>query len=266
MARILPFLILVLLLASCEPAATPFPVELAATATPTLPPSTPVPIRYALAPNTAGLIADLTLMQGGGIVQQLSVLPDPTGIGSEYDVVVIYGDFNGWTRASAPTISLVIGPDMEPALADILRRAIDAQGIIAALDISGATAASSAHTPAPILRIELANMGRPDGFGINLGYAYTPGASQITAQLTAANIQSRLSLQTNTDLQSALIEGRLQAGLIMWLTPDERQSWADRFGSAQVIDLYTVPISYLAAPDLVISLTPGGWPLARRQP
>lgn len=263
MARILILLIAALLLVSCEPAATPFPVELAATATPTAPPATPMPVRYALASNTAGLVADLTLLQNGGIVQQVNTSSDPSNIGIEYDIVVSYGDFNGWIRASTPTISLVIGPDIEPVLADILRRAIDTQGVVIALDIPGTTAIANDFTQAPALRIELANMGRPDGFGINLGYAYTPGANQIAAQLAAANIQSRLTLQSNNDLQFALTEGRLQAGLVMWLTQEERQSWGDRFS---VIDLYTVPISYLAAPNLIISLTPGGWPIARRQP
>jgi hypothetical protein len=51
---------------------------------------------------------------------------------------------------------------------------------------------------------------------------------------------------------------------VTWTAPETKQAWAARVGDANVVDLYTLPISFWAADGLNITFTQGGWPLARR--
>jgi hypothetical protein len=64
------------------------------------------------------------------------------------------------------------------------------------------------------------------------------------------------------DIQAAFAEGWLHLGLITWATADERAGWVNQIGEANVIDLYTLPISYRALPELTIAITADGWPIA----
>jgi hypothetical protein len=76
------------------------------------------------------------------------------------------------------------------------------------------------------------------------------------------NIEARALPMTNQQILAALSTGQVQLALISWLTPEERNTWTGQFGMENVIDLYVLPISYLALPGLTITQTPSGWPLA----
>ena len=259
--------LLILVAAACAPEATPFPADM-----PTEPPATPLPtvpppIRYALHPNTEGFVADIGAIRASAQVEQLAEAINFDDLGTRYDVIAAYGDWSGWTRSPVlPHVALVVNahatPLDAPLLAEVVRQSADPESILAALNIPGAIA-DVAQTAAPqLLRTELANQGFPDGFLVTLAYAYTPGVFQLQGQLRAAGVDSQALLLTNPEIQAAFGEGWLHLGMVMWTTADERAGWVAQVGEANVIDLYTLPISYRALSELTIAVTADGWPIA----
>jgi hypothetical protein len=254
------------LLAACEPEATPFPVDIPIVPTVTPTPGAPLPIRYAVAPNANGLVADINLIMTSAAVEQLAEPVTPDDLGRRYEVVAAYGEWSGWTRStSAPHVALVIAtnsPPLDmPLLANLVRHSIDPQAIVTALDIPG-TAADAVESTAPeILRTELANMGFPDGFELTSAYAYIPGAAQATGQWQKANIVTQPILMSDDEIVAAFEAKWLHLALVAWTTAEQRQAWIARVGEANMIDLYTLPISYQAVPELTVTLSPDGWPL-----
>ncbi len=97
-----------------------------------------------------------------------------------------------------------------------------------------------------------------------MAYAYTPGVSEVVQQLQAAGIRVQPILMRQSDVQNAFDQGRIQLALVPWETQDDRTKWVTAFGDSQVIDLYSLPISYRAVSGLKITFTPEGWPLASR--
>jgi hypothetical protein len=149
----------------------------------------------------------------------------------------------------------------DPSLLNLLRHSLNPQSIVDSLAIAGAVSDTVEFSPPMAIRTELANAGWPDGLILSMAYAAAPGAAQIAEQLVSVGINAHLSAMTNGDLNTAFNDGIIQAAFITWETPNERQEWVSRFGDANVIDLYTVPISYLAVSGLTITFTPGGWPI-----
>jgi hypothetical protein len=191
---------------------------------------------------------------------------NPADLGKRYDLVAAYGDLPGGTHAPVtPHVAVVINPTAsplsDPSLLNLLRHSLNPQSIVDSLAIAGAVSDTVEFSPPIAIRTELANAGWPDGLVLSIAYAAAPGAPEIAEQLVSVGINSRLSVITKDDLNTAFDGGIIQAAFITWETPDERQAWVSRFGDANVIDLYTVPISYLAVRDLTITFTPGGWPI-----
>lgn len=256
-------LLLALFASACGPEPTPFPVDNPPTATPEPPPATPEPIRYALAPNTTARIPDRVQIDRSAQIEQLTEPFTGDFATSGFDIIVSYGDIPGWTRIDPPqTIALVIH-GIAPEIASIIRRAIDPQSVVNALELPGAAALPTTLTPFNDLRVELANAGRPDGLTLRLIHTYVPGIETIVDQLAAANITVIVNTATHSNAQIALESNEAQVGVITWTTPDTRQLW-EEIEAAEITNLYTVPLSYLAAPGLTITYTPGGWPLASR--
>lgn len=251
------------LLSACEPKATPFPVDIPPTPTLTPIPGVPSPIRYALAANTAGYVPDLDLIAASGSVDQLTEAPSSADIGERFDLIAAYGKWTGAAESPiVPRVALVVNPSLppfdNPAVAAIMQRAINPMAILAAIEIRGAEAAPI-ETSSPIdLRTELANAGWPDGFDVALAYSPTPGIGAINSQLAAIGVIGQPIPLTNSSWE------RTHIAMITWTSPEERAAWVERAGESNVIDLFTLPISYWAAPDLLITFTPGGWPLATR--
>lgn len=255
-------LLLIVLAACTQDDATPFPVDIPTTPTPIPPPTAIPPVRYALAANTAGYIAEIDRIQASAEVEQLAPGSESDAPGQRYDIIVGYGEQPGWVRSEiTPTVMLVSGDALEPIFADILLQAVDPLTVLGSLNIAGAAAIGPANTAtAADLRVQLANLGRPDGLKLVIGHAFVPGVEQIAAQLATANMHTRLVAMTNDALAAAIENHEIHAALATWTREDDRQTWQTAY---QTRDLYTLPISYRAVPELVISLTPGGWPLAR---
>lgn len=266
------------LLAGCGPQPTPFPVDIPAEETQPPAPTEAVPaavepssppgiIRYALAANTAGLVADLPLIEVSAQVEQLAGPPRPDDLGRRYDILAAFGDLPGGQRSPVlQHVALLINPAavQQEELAAALRRSLNPVEVLAALAAPGAAAEPLAIPSVTARRVELANAGWPDGINLNLAYTFAPGAAQAAAALQAVHIWTQPIQMTAEALNSALEAGQVHLALIVWTTPDERAAWVERAGAANLVDLYAVPIGYQAAPGLNVTFTPSGWPIANR--
>jgi len=257
------------LIAACEPAPTPFPVDVPVTPTATLSPTEIPPINYGLAPNTNGLIAELDTIQTNVNLTQATEDISASEPGSVFDIVAGYGEYAGWSRSEIlPRVMLVIHPTLQPMTpeyAAIIRQRIYAEGIVTAINIPGTTILQSVSTPdIPSLRQSLANQGRPDGLRVAVAHAYVPGVDTVVAQLASINVEARVVKLTNDEIRVGFENGDIHMALVTWTSEEEQQRWHDLFGQEFTMDLFTLPISYSAVDGLTISLTAGGWPLPRR--
>jgi hypothetical protein len=256
-------LVFLCLLAACKPEATPFPVDLptrtpaGTSAPPAGAPAPPGTIRYGIIGDERTAGADLAALRTSGQVEFISPPLNPADLGTRFDVMAGYGDLPGGSRSPVMTHAALLirplPPLDNPKVADILRRAIDPSAISAALNLPGATAVPGQSVSA--LRGELANEGWPDGFDLALADTGIPGAAALAGQLSVLGIT--LHPQPTTD---ALTAG-IPLALVGWHTPEEQAALAK---TGSLVDLYQLPISYLAADGLKITFTPGGWPLAAR--
>ncbi|MDX1991837.1 MAG: hypothetical protein SF029_05585 [bacterium] len=252
-------------LAACEGEATPLAAEIPPTPTPTQLPVTPQPIRYALGMNTLNAVAELSLLESAAQVEQLTAPASAADLGTRFDLIAQYGQQAGWTPSEiTPQVALVIDRLENPVLMDVLRGAVDAQAIVEMLNIPGMVARPTTPLNPADLRAQLANQGRPDGFGLVIGHTFVLGVEQVTRQLETINIETRTVALSEAALLNALEEGSVQAGLFIWTSDDQRAAWQTAFGAENVIDLYSLPISYLAREGLRITFSPGGWPLVEQ--
>lgn len=280
-------LLLLLWLSACGPEATPFPVNLQASGTsdasavsgngsvnPAVNGGTDgsavgfVPIRYALADNTRDVPIDYATLGTALQIVQLDAPADAATVGSMYDIIVAYGDLPGGTRS--PTMHhmmLVINPALivnEPELLEVLRHILNPAAITAVINAPGTETAMLTSITASAARLELANAGRPDGIDLLVGYSGMPGSLLASEQLQVAGFNVHLLLLEVDQLASALRGGQVHLALSHWTQIEERTAWVERFGEANVIDLFTLPISYLAAPDVEVTFNREGWPVASR--
>lgn len=256
-----------ILLTACEPEPTPRPVELRPNATPEMTATALADriesLRYVLLPNTLNAVPDLSLIQSATNVIQL---PEGTTELPPYDVAVMYGLEEGWTSSDyLPTVALIVSSDNplfeNEAVLDVLRHSIAAEVVVEQLAINGAEAIMTETREPAALRTELANLGFPDGIVLTLGVGYVPGAAEVIEQLAAANIEVQSTLLGVNRIRDAFADNSLQAALVIWALPVEREGWVQRYGADNVIDLYSVPLSYKADPNLTVNLTPSGFPL-----
>jgi len=259
---------MLLFLTACGPQPTPFPADIPLSVTSTSEVSTAAPIRYALAMNTQDYVADLDAIRASAQVEQLTEPVNPADLGTRYDLIAAYGELPGGTRSPIELhAALVLNTGNvlnNPALQAVIRRAVHPQIILDSLNISGALAEPLESVDTRSLRADLANSGWPDGISLNMAYAYTPGFDGLIQQFEEAGIEIQSHLMKKADIPAALDDNRVQMALINWGTPDERSLWTAHFGESQVIDLYTIPISYQAIPGLNVTFTSDGWPLANR--
>jgi hypothetical protein len=257
------------LLAACKPEATPFPVDLP-TRTPagtSLPPAStsaaPGAIRYAIIGDEHTPGTDLDALRASAQVEFISPPLNPVDLGTRFDIIAGYGDLPGGTRSPVLThVALLIRavpPLDNPQIADILRRAIDTAVVTGAISIAGATAEPGQTAATSTLRAELANAGWPDGFDLALADTGVPGAAVLTGQLSGIGINLHLRPMSATD---ALASGAgTPLALVGWHTAEERAVWTKE---GTLLDIYQLPVSYLAVDSLKITFTPNGWPLTAR--
>lgn len=257
---------LLVLLAACEPDATPLPAFVPPTATTAPATTAPGPLRYALTAETRGSVADLPLLEASAEVTFLE--PDASTEPGDYALMAGYGDRPGWARSPVtPRVTLAIGaaraPLDEVSIVEIITGAIDAQALVAAGGLGGSEPLSVA-SDTPAQRARLANAGWPDGFDVALADAGLPGADALAAQLTTLGLRvDRVALPDGEPL-AALADGRVNLALVVWSDEAQRQALADAVGAERLLDLYTLPITFQAIDGLRLTFTPGGWPLASR--
>lgn len=214
-------------------------------------------------------IPDLEEITTSAQIEQLTDPINPEDLRRRFDIAVSFGEWEGATRSEQVIhISLIINDRLAPLdednLANVTRQGIDSQAIISALGIPGAIAESPSSTSIDTLRNDLANAGRPDGFDLIAGFAFTPGAIEAVEQIGALGINTSIAPMTVTEIENALKANHIHLAFITWTQPEQREEWASLVRQSNIIDLYALPISYWAVPELKISFTKNGWPLATR--
>ncbi len=254
-----------MLLTACGPEATPFPVDI-----PTIngdsPSAPPTTIRYALADNTRNFVSDLPLIQAAAKLEQLTESFDPTDLGSRFDIVAAYGDLPGSTRSPvtihmALVINTTLSPLDSPPLATLIRSSPDTDAIVNNIAIPGINALPIETLPASPLRTNLANAGWPDGILVRLIFVPLPGIDITTDYLASSSIRTQGESVTEQEAYDRLSDENIHLALVPWRTSEERRQLEEAVGEINVLDLYDIPISYVAVPNLEVTFTPGGWPI-----
>lgn len=262
---------LLLFLAGCEASATPLPAVLPPTPTDAPLPTLPPPLRYAFSANTAGYVEDLALIRATGLVDQLTDNNLDETIIAGYDVVVTYGTVEapGWIRSPiTPNIALLLNTSLPPLdNPDIqmwVQRALNPQAIVSTLAIPGAAAAAANPVEGSTARNALANAGYPDGVHLILGFRTFPGAGLLAEQWAAAGFHIT-PVAIAPDMTAELFQSqRAHVLLVIWTTPEEKTALQALGDAAPMIDLYALPISYRANPQLTLTFTSSGFPMAAR--
>lgn len=258
------FLSLVLLLASCEAAATPVALvtstiedsdSAAATAT-----QTPLPaLRYGLLGGAEQYLLDDPIFASAEAV--------PAGADlSAYDIVATYGTVTDWQQSPiSQHIALILNPFIAPlsdeAIAALLRSALSPRDLLTALQIPGVLPGSDQSRDAVAARVALANLGYPDGLTLILAAENVPGVEIVAAQLAQSNFRIELLPLAADSANVTLTENQAHLLLIRWFEDTQRDAWVERAGAENVRDLYTLPISYRANSDLAIDFSIDGWPI-----
>lgn len=244
--RVLLIAALLVALTACEAEPTPLPVSIDPTAG-TLAAAPPLQsdsaIRYAIAPNLAPFMPGLAEIDQRANLFYPDTLPTPDQAGAVFDLAVALGALPGWTQTDTPFIvSLMINtgapPLDDPALRDLVRRAISPQGLVTGLEIPGIRLLTA--EPIGDLRAELANAGYPDGFDVRIAAEGAPGIDALTAQLTALGLSVEIVPPDAPDIDLRLVSGG---------------------DSPERIDLWSAPISYLAAPGVSVTINTRGVPV-----
>jgi hypothetical protein len=253
-----------LLLTGCEATPTPFPVDI-----PVEPSATPIPthervIRYGLASNTREQVMDLAEIQAVAEVVYLNAPPDPQTLGTDYDLIVAYGKWDGAQQSPAPlNISLLINPNMppldNPTLAEVLQQGINPSALQNAILHGEAPVFTDLHRE---LRTVLANAGYPDGFELRLAHHAVPGVQALSQHLSLINIDL-----THWALNEDLWAGQqAHLALVGWTDRATRDTWAQAIPDSYHIDLISLPISYWVLEDLPITFTTNGFPIPQHPP
>lgn len=222
--------------------------------------ATPAGVRYALAANTANHVSDFNLIAASTTVTQLETSFSAGDLGARFDIIAAYGNWPGAALSPVtPTVSLVIDTNVVPftdeAVTNILQTSINLTSLLETLSIP-IERPTDRGILSGSLRAQLANSGWPDGFDTLLGHTNPPGLDEIIQQWAAIRIRAYPQLLPQPETQPYHLL------LVQWANPEDREQWAVIFGEAtQVIDLYSLPISYWVEPEIEIEFTPGGWPI-----
>lgn len=244
-----------ILLAGCEAQATPIAAIITATATPE-PTSIPIPeLRYGIAGNIASYIGDM------GTVP-FEVLGADSAI-TDFDLVVAYGIYEGWQQApQSHRVSLAINPNLAPlnnqTIRDLIPRLINSQAIVESLNIPGAQQTTELSTEsAPIVRTTLANAGYPDGFQLTMASENIPAVEVLLSQFAMLSMDIRLIELSDT----VLADNQAHFALFIWANDSERAQWLTQVREENIIDLWTMPISYLNNGGIIVEFTENGIPI-----
>lgn len=261
------WLIVIVAVVSCQPEATPVANVALPTPTEDIIATQPPLIRYVLGEHVQNNAQLREQISENGTIIPFSSLTEESVPGSDYDVIISYGSIDGWTQSPVlPTVSLVINPRFAPldddVIANLIRNSIDTTAIVNNMAINGTIPLASSAIPADSLRTELANMGYPDGFHLQMATDSIPQIFAVESQLSAINIETNPTIRSSAEIFSGIENSRLHLAIILWYTVSDKSRWTTLVGENNVIDLYQLPISYLATPDLSISIADNGFPIA----
>lgn len=257
-----------LLLVGCEAQATPIASISTETTESAQPPAsvtsatTVLELRYGILAHTLPYISEIDRIEAIGSVEAVAV----GNVLGDFDIVAGYGVYDAWQQSPiSQRVSLVINPNLAPLTEDTIRmlipQMIDSQSIVANLDIPGVQQATAQTlTASSSIRTTLANAGYPDGFALTLATESVPALDMIVSQFADNAIQVRLiplDDEVLTNQQTHLV-------LLVWAQEEERSAWVAQVGENNVIDLWTMPISYLAAEGLTIEFAENGLPIPTR--
>jgi hypothetical protein len=267
--RFVVLIIYLIILAGCATPPTPIAVVDAATLAPNVNASDitqPSPLRYGIADHTFPYVSDIEQIEAIALVEAMPPNPDL----SLYDVAVAYGVYDGWQQApTSHHIGLILNPQLapldNPEIQNLVRQTLNPQGIIDSTGISGLIAAPVETLPSAQIRSTLANLGYPDGFRLTMAIESMIGVETVMQQLNHANLEIvQIEMLSATEAETILAENRAHLMLLHWKTDEERTAWVERVGENQVIDLYTLSISYVAADGVNVSFTENGWAIGSR--
>lgn len=256
-----------MVLAGCEAQPTPIAVVDAATIAPNIVNVTqPPPLRYGIPDHTLPYVNDLTQIQATGLVETMPPNPDL----SLYDIAIAYGSYDGWQQAPiSHHVGLILNPQLapldSPEIQNLVRQALNPQAIIDSTGIGGLLGVQIETLASAQIRSALANLGYPDGFRLTMGVEPIPGSEAVMQQLDNANLEIiPIEIASTSEAETMLAENRVHLLLVHWKTEDERLRWVERVGENQVIELYTLPISYVAVEGVNVSFTENGWAVGSR--
>jgi len=236
----------VMFIAACEPTPTPLPVIIEPTQPAAISTAPVRTIRYAIAPNAAGLLIDIVNIEPFADVIYLDAPPTLQGVGIQFDYAVAFGDYPGAERSIRDyTVSLIMRMDVPPLdnpdVQAIIRRAAVPSELVAGLDLPGLQILKD--EPVGDLRADLASAGYPDGFDLKITSIYAPGIEAFAARLREAGINAEI---VPVDAPDALVA-------------------LGAYGSLSTrIPLFSVPISYWIAPGVPLETSNNGVPLPPR--
>jgi hypothetical protein len=263
-----------LLLAACEGDPTPLPA-VQPTRTPTHTPSvadgpigdgtadgttaalgTPIPrdaVRYGVDTRLAPFTPSDVLVVGDAALT----------LDAQAEIVVTLGTADGWQPAPlAFNVALAFNPAAPPLDVAPLRAAIaqafDPRTTAAEINIAGVTFARPSAVDYTALRNELAALGYPAGLSLRMGVYHLSDSAPLVNALARARISA-----SPAPLPAPQI-GRWPLVVFVWTTAAEKQAWIEQVGAANVIDLYSVPVSFNSVAGLTISFAENGFPLAAR--
>lgn len=250
-----------IILAACEAQATPVGLMSTPTDMPEPVATTEAPLHYGLYANVVGYVQDLDAISKTASVENMSANSNL----SDYDVVVAFGTYDGWQQSPIQQhLSLVINPNLAPlndeAIINIVRQAFDIQDILGQLNITGSLPGNVQTVSTSETKTALANAGFPDGFVLTMAANTVPALEAIAAQFTERNIDLHI-IQNESD---ALSSNRAHLLLSLWTQDSQRAAWVEQVGEANVFDLFSLPISYIARDGLNITFTENGWPIPAR--
>ncbi len=220
-------------------------------------------IRYAFAANTMGTLPNPAALYPQADITQLTETVNLADLGTRFDIIITLGAYAD--AVPSPTllnVALLINENLPPLtnpdLIDIFMRSIDPTQIVQQLDIPEIRLTSPASTQPINLQAELANAGWPDGFELRLAHDSALGHDALQAYFQPFNI-NLIAVPLSTDF------GQTNLTLITWSTMRERNQWATMVNhETYMVDLFGLPISYWAVPELEVTFTPQGWPIASR--
>jgi hypothetical protein len=260
-------ILILIVFSACQPEATPIANLAPPTATLEIVETIAPPVHYVLGANIQNIDSIRDEISQSALLIPASVLTEESLLGTDYDIIADYGIVDGWQQSPViPTVSLIINPNLSPlnddTIANVIRSGIDGVRIVDQTNISGTRPLAISTIQLTSLKTEFANMGYPDGFELQISIADIPNNDAIISELRGLNIDLQVKYDTLENTVTQLTQNRLHLALIKWHDVSEKALWTSAVSEMNVIDLYQLPISYLASPTLTITFADNGFPIA----